>query len=118
MTPTTPFLANRIGIKRSYIFSLVAFTLGSLFCGLSWSLPMLIFFRIVQDLGGAVLLPLSMTMLFREFPPHERGVAMATLRVPSLLAPPLGPILGGYLVTYASWQAIFFINIPIGVIAF
>lgn len=117
MTPTTPFLANRIGIKRSYIFSLVAFTLGSVACGLSWSLPMLIFFRIVQGLGGAVLLPLSITMLLREFPPQERGVAMATIGVPSLLAPALGPIVGGYLVTYADWRLIFFINVPIGVIA-
>jgi EmrB/QacA subfamily drug resistance transporter len=118
MTPTTPFLANRIGIKRSYILSLVAFTLGSVACGLSWSLPMLVFFRIVQGLGGAVLLPLSITMLFREFPPQERGVAMATLGVPTLLAPALGPIVGGYLVTFADWQTIFFINVPIGVIAF
>ncbi len=118
MTPTTPFLANRIGIKRSYILSLVAFTLGSVACGLSWSLPMLIFFRIVQGLGGAVLLPLSITMLFREFPPQERGVAMATLGVPALLAPALGPIVGGYLVTFADWRTIFFINVPIGVIAF
>ena len=118
MTPTTPFLANRIGIKRSYILSLVAFTAGSVACGLSWSLPMLIFFRIVQGLGGAVLLPLSITMLLREFPPQERGVAMATIGVPTLLAPALGPIVGGYLVTYADWRTIFFINAPIGVIAF
>jgi EmrB/QacA subfamily drug resistance transporter len=118
MTPTTPFLANRIGIKRSYILSLVAFTLGSVACGLSWSLPMLIFFRIVQGLGGAVLLPLSITMLLREFPPQERGVAMATIGIPTLLAPALGPIVGGYLVTFADWRTIFFINVPIGVIAF
>src|SRR5258708_39048922 len=79
---------------------------------------MLIFFRIVQGLGGAVLLPLSITMFLREFPPQERGVAMATIGVPSLLAPALGPIVGGYLVTYADWRTIFFINVPIGVIAF
>lgn len=118
MTPTTTFLANSIGIKRSYLLSLVAFTLGSVLCGLSWNLPMLIFFRIVQGLGGAILLPLSMTILFREFPPQERGMAMATLGVPSLLAPALGPIVGGYLVTYADWRTIFFINVPIGVLAF
>jgi EmrB/QacA subfamily drug resistance transporter len=118
ITPTTPYLANRIGIKRSYLLSLVAFTLGSVLCGLSWNLPMLIFFRIVQGLGGAILLPLSMTVLFREFQPQERGVAMATFGVPALLAPALGPIVGGYLVTYADWRTIFFINVPIGVIAF
>src|SRR5215469_6865365 len=118
MTPTTPFLAKTFGIKRSYMFSLVAFTLGSVLCGFSWNLPMLIFFRVVQGLGGAILLPLSMTILFREFPPQERGVAMATIGVPTLLAPALGPIVGGYLVTYADWRTIFFINVPIGVIAF
>ncbi|HEX6555382.1 MAG TPA: DHA2 family efflux MFS transporter permease subunit [Ktedonobacteraceae bacterium] len=117
MTPTAPYLANNVGIKRSFILSLIAFTLGSLLCGLSWSLPMLILFRVVQGLGGAVLLPLSFTMLFREFAPGERGLALGTLGIPTLLAPALGPILGGYIVTFASWQLIFFINIPIGIVA-
>jgi len=117
ITPTAPYLANNVGIKRSFILSLIAFTLGSLLCGLSWSLPMLILFRVVQGLGGAVLLPLSFTMLFREFAPGERGLALGTLGIPTLLAPALGPILGGYIVTFASWQLIFFINIPIGIVA-
>ncbi|HLZ80717.1 MAG TPA: MDR family MFS transporter [Ktedonobacteraceae bacterium] len=117
MTPTASYLANNFGIKRSYIFSLIAFTLGSLLCGLSWSLPVLILFRVLQGLGGAILLPLSFTMIFREFPPDQRGLALGTLGVPTLLAPALGPILGGYLVTYVGWQVIFFINIPIGIVA-
>jgi len=117
MTPTASYLANNFGIKRSYIFSLIAFTLGSLLCGLSWSLPVLILFRVLQGLGGAILLPLSFTMIFREFPPEQRGLALGTLGVPTLLAPALGPILGGYLVTYVGWQVIFFINIPIGIVA-
>ena len=117
ITPTAPYLANNVGIKRSFILSLIAFTLGSLLCGLSWSLPMLILFRVVQGLGGAVLLPLSFTMLFREFAPGERGLALGTLGIPTLLAPALGPILGGYIVTFSSWQLIFFINIPIGIVA-
>jgi len=117
MTPTAPYLANNFGIKRSYILSLIAFTLGSLLCGLSWSLPLLILFRVLQGLGGAILLPLSFTMIFREFPPEERGLALGTLGVPTLLAPALGPILGGYLVTFVSWRVIFFINIPIGIVA-
>src|SRR5258708_19189477 len=79
---------------------------------------MRLLFRIVEVLGGAALLPLCRAMLRREFPPQERGVAMATIGVPSLLAPALGPIVGGYLVTYADWRLIFFINVPIGVIAF
>ena len=110
MTPTASYLANTVGIKRSYILSLIAFTLGSLLCGLAWSLPVLILFRVLQGLGGAILLPLSFTLLFREFPPEERGFALGTLGIPTLLAPALGPILGGYLVTFADWRVIFFIN--------
>lgn len=116
-TPLVAFFAERLGIKRLYIISLAAFTLGSALCGLAWSLPVLILFRILQGLGGAALFPLSMTLLFREFPPQERGSAMGFFGVPALLAPALGPTLGGYIVTYAGWPLIFFINVPIGIVA-
>lgn len=116
-TPMAAFFADTIGIKRFYIFSLAAFTLGSAFCGIAWSLPVLILFRVFQGLGGAALFPLSITLLFRAFPPAERGVAMGTFGVPALLAPAIGPTLGGYLVTYAGWQLIFYINVPVGIIA-
>jgi DHA2 family multidrug resistance protein len=116
-TPAAAFFSDRLGIKRFYIISLVAFTAGSALCGLAWSLPILITFRILQGLGGAALFPLSITLLFREFPPQERGMAMGFFGVPALLAPALGPTLGGYLVTYAGWQLIFYINVPIGIIA-
>ncbi len=115
--PLVAFLTDRLGVKRFYIFSLVAFTIGSAMCGFSWSLPMLILFRILQGLGGAALLPLAMTMLFSVFPPRERGVAMGVFGVPVLLAPAIGPTLGGYLVTYSGWQLIFFINVPVGILA-
>jgi EmrB/QacA subfamily drug resistance transporter len=116
-TPTAGYFADRLGIKRYYIISLGAFTLGSALCGVAWSLPILIVFRILQGLGGAALFPLSITLLFREFPPQERGTAMGFFGVPALLAPALGPTLGGYLVTFVGWQAIFFINVPIGILA-
>ncbi|HEX6483329.1 MAG TPA: MDR family MFS transporter [Ktedonobacteraceae bacterium] len=116
-TPAAAFFSDRLGIKRFYIMSLVAFTIGSAMCGLAWSLPILIAFRILQGLGGAALFPLSITLLFREFPPQERGMAMGFFGVPALLAPAIGPTLGGYLVTYAGWQLIFYINVPIGIIA-
>jgi DHA2 family multidrug resistance protein len=116
-TPTAAYFADTIGIKRFYIISLTAFTLGSALCGLAWSLPVLITFRVLQGLGGAALFPLSITLLFREFPPQERGTAMGFFGVPALLAPAIGPTLGGYLVTFVGWQAIFFINVPIGIIA-
>ncbi len=117
ITPTAGYFADTLGTKRFYIMSLAAFTIGSVLCGLAWSLPVLIFFRVLQGAGGAALFPLSITMLFREFPPQERGVASGVFGVPALLAPAIGPTLGGYLVTYAGWQAIFFINLPIGILA-
>src|SRR5436190_8317350 len=116
-TPTAAFFADTLGIKRFYIISLIAFTLGSALCGLAWSLPILITFRVIQGLGGAALFPLSITLMFREFPPQERGIAMGIFGVPALLAPALGPTLGGYLVTYAGWQLIFYINVPVGIVA-
>jgi DHA2 family multidrug resistance protein len=118
VTPTSAFFSDRLGIKRFYLISLTVFTLGSALCGLAWSLPVLIFFRILQGIGGAALFPLSITLLFREFPPQERGSAMGFFGIPALLAPALGPTLGGYLVTYAGWQLIFYINVPIGILAF
>jgi EmrB/QacA subfamily drug resistance transporter len=117
ITPTSAYFSERFGIKRFYIFSLAAFTIGSALCGVAWSLPVLIFFRVLQGAGGAALFPLSLTLLFREFPPQERGTAMGFFGIPTLLAPALGPTLGGYLVTYADWQSIFFINVPIGIVA-
>ncbi|MBO0791210.1 MAG: DHA2 family efflux MFS transporter permease subunit, partial [Ktedonobacteraceae bacterium] len=116
VTPTSAFFASKLGIKRYYIISLAAFTAGSALCGLAWNLPVLIFFRILQGIGGAALFPMSITLLFREFPPHERGTAMGFFGIPALLGPALGPTLGGYLVTYADWQAIFYINVPVGIV--
>ena len=115
--PLTGYFSNRFGLKRFYIIALTAFTIGSLLCGLAWSLPVLILFRVLQGFGGSFLLPMTITLLYREFPPQERGVATGFLGIPILLAPALGPSLGGYIVTYGSWQLIFFINVPIGILA-
>src|SRR5260370_28558729 len=71
-TPLTPFLSERLGLKRLYLLAVALFTIGSAFCGLAWSLEVLIFFRVLQGAAGACLFPLSITMLYREFPPHER----------------------------------------------
>jgi DHA2 family multidrug resistance protein len=79
---------------------------------------MLIAFRIMQGLGGSCLMPTSITLLYNEFPPEERGAAMGMLGVPILIAPALGPTVGGYLVTYLSWRWVFYINVPIGIIGF
>ncbi len=117
VTPTASYFSDRFSIKRFYIFSLAAFTIGSALCGLAWSLPVLILFRILQAAGGAALFPLSITLLFREFLPQERGMAMGFFGIPALLAPALGPTLGGYIVTFAGWPLIFYINVPVGIIA-
>lgn len=117
VTPTTAFFANRLGMKRFYVLSLILFTLGSALCGFAWNLPMLIVFRVIQAIGGATLFPLAVSFLFSEFPPQQRGLAAGVLSISALMAPAVGPTLGGYLVTYASWPLIFFINVPVGIVA-
>ena len=117
-TPLTPFLSELLGLKRFYLLALALFTLGSALCGLAWSLPVLVFFRILQGAGGAPLMPLAFTLLFREFPPQERGAANGALGIPVLLAPALGPTIGGYIVTSIGWPLIFYLNVPIGIVGF
>lgn len=117
-TPLTPFFSTYLGLKRFYLVILALFVISSALCGLAWSLGALISFRVLQGLSGACLLPMSFTLLYREFPPQERGAAVGALGIPILLAPALGPTVGGYIVTYASWQLIFYINVPIGIIGF
>jgi EmrB/QacA subfamily drug resistance transporter len=114
--PLSGFLAERVGMKRLYMITLVCFTLGSALCGLAWNLPSLIVFRVLQGLGGGMLQPLGMAIVFTMITPLERGRFMGVLGLPMLLAPLLGPTLGGYLVQYASWRTIFLINLPIGVV--
>jgi EmrB/QacA subfamily drug resistance transporter len=115
-TPLTAFLTDRLGIKRFYLISLAGFTIGSALCGIAWSLPMLILFRVLQGATGAFLMPVAITLLYREFPPAERGTAMGVLGIPILLAPAFGPTVGGYIVTFASWQLLFYLNVPLGII--
>ncbi|HEY4383075.1 MAG TPA: DHA2 family efflux MFS transporter permease subunit [Ktedonobacteraceae bacterium] len=115
-TPLTAFLSQRLGQKRLYLLALTGFTIGSVLCGFAFNLPMLIFFRIVQGAMGAFMSPLAITLLYSEFPMEERGVALGALGIPILLAPAIGPTVGGYIVTFLGWQLIFFINLPIGII--
>jgi EmrB/QacA subfamily drug resistance transporter len=114
-TPLTAYLAARLGTKRLYLIALAVFTLFSALCGLAWSLPALIFSRILQGAGGAFLGPISITLLYSVFPPQERGRAQGMLGIPILFAPALGPTLGGYLITFVNWRLIFYINVPIGI---
>ena len=114
--PISGFLAERVGMKRLYILTLVLFTAGSALCGLAWNLPSLILFRMLQGLGGGMLQPLGMAIVFTQITPLERGRFMGVLGLPMLLAPILGPTVGGYLVEYSSWRMIFLINLPIGAV--
>jgi EmrB/QacA subfamily drug resistance transporter len=116
--PITGWAADRFGTKRIYMTSLVLFTLGSAASGLSWSADSMIVFRILQGVGGGMIMPAVMTILTKKAGPHRMGRVMGVLGVPMLLAPILGPILGGWLVDDVSWRWIFFINLPIGVVAF
>ena len=116
--PVTGWAADRFGTKRIYMTSLVLFTLGSMASGLAWSADSLIFFRVLQGVGGGMIMPAVMTIMTKKAGPHRMGRVMGVLGVPMLLAPIVGPILGGWLVDDASWRWIFFINLPIGIVAF
>jgi EmrB/QacA subfamily drug resistance transporter len=116
--PVSGWAADRFGTKRIYLWSLVLFTLGSVLSGLAWSAESLIAFRVLQGFGGGMIMPLVMTIMTRKAGPHRMGRVMGVLGVPMLIAPILGPILGGWLVDNASWRWIFFINLPIGIAAF
>jgi len=115
--PLTGWAADRFGTKRLYMIAITLFTLGSVLCATAWSINALIGFRVLQGLGGGMLMPLGMTIMTRAAGPKRMGRLMAILGVPMLLGPILGPILGGWLIDAASWHWIFLINVPIGVIA-
>ncbi|GAA4687551.1 DHA2 family efflux MFS transporter permease subunit [Nocardioides nanhaiensis] len=115
--PLSGWAADRFGTKRLYMLALVLFTAGSVLCAAADSVQTLTAFRVVQGLGGGMLMPLGMTIMTRAAGPERVGRVMAVLGVPMLLGPIFGPILGGWLIDIASWHWIFLINLPIGVAA-
>src|SRR5579863_601622 len=115
--PLSGWIADRFGTKRLYMGSIAMFVLGSCLSGLAWSSATIILFRILQGLGGGMVMPAGMTILTRAAGPGRLGRVMAIMGVPMLLGPILGPIIGGWLVTDVSWRWIFFINLPIGIVA-
>jgi len=115
--PAAGYFSLRFGIKKLFIICLLFFTFGSLLCGLAQSETMLIAFRVLQGLGGGALFPLAQSIALRAFPPAERANASAVTGIPVLLAPAFGPTIGGLLTDTLGWEYIFFINVPVGILA-
>lgn len=114
--PASGWLGDRFGTKKTFVFALVMFTLASALCGAAWNIESLVAFRVLQGVGGGMLTPVGTAMLYRAYPPEERPRASSILSMVTVLAPAIGPVLGGLLVEKASWRWIFYVNLPIGVI--
>ena len=117
VVPITGYLGVRYGMKRMFIVSLAIFTFGSFICAMAWSNNSLVFARVVQAVGGGMLMPIGMAVMFMEVPRDKVGVAIGVWGISSMAAPAIGPTLGGYLVDNFSWHWIFMINVPVGLAA-
>jgi len=117
MLPTSGWIARRIGRKRLLLLSILIFTLASLLCGMAINMPMLIVARILQGVGGGGMQPLAQAILLESFPPRQHGTAMAVFGIGVIVAPIIGPTLGGWITDSYSWRWIFYINLPIGILA-
>lgn len=114
--PASAWLSDRFGTRRVFAASVLIFTLGSLACGVSQTLTQLVAARVLQGIGGALLMPIGRYVLVRAFGPKDFVAAMSTAGIPGLLGPVLGPLLGGVLSQYASWRWIFLVNVPVGLV--
>jgi DHA2 family multidrug resistance protein len=117
MTPPTGFLAGRFGLKRLFLVSIAGFTVASMLCGMAQSVTQIVLFRVLQGAFGAALVPLSQTVLLGAYPRERQGFAMALFGMGVMVGPVLGPVLGGWLTENYSWRWVFYINLPIGIIA-
>jgi MFS family permease len=116
--PMAGWASDRFGTKRLYLVTIALFTLASMACGVAQNLPELVLFRVLQGLGGGMLMPIGMTIIMRAVGPQNMGRVMGIFGIPMLLAPAVGPVLGGWFVQDFSWRLIFYVNVPIGLIAF
>ncbi len=116
--PVTGWAARRFGARRIYMVSLVLFTLGSALCGLSTSIDSLVLFRVLQGFGGGMIMPVAMMIMAQVAGPQSMGRLMGFVSMPAMIAPILGPVVGGLILENLHWSWIFFVNVPIGVVAF
>ena len=115
--PISGWLSNAFGRKRFFMLCLVIFTISSLLCGIAPSLGAIIIFRVLQGIGGGGLQPMAQAILADVFPPEKRGLAFAVYGVTAVIAPTIGPTLGGWITDNYTWRWIFFINLPVGILA-
>jgi len=115
VVPLSGWLGLRIGLTRLYVGAMVGFAVGSALCGLAWNLDSILLFRVIQAIPGGVLPVVSLTLLYQIVPPQKIGSAMGLYGLGVVVAPAIGPTLGGYLVEYFDWRLIFFINVPVGI---
>jgi len=115
--PLAGWLSDRYGAKNIFLLSIILFTIGSALCALAGSVEQLIIYRVIQGLGGGMVAPIAMAFTYRLAPPGKVGAVMGMIGIPMLLAPALGPVIGGWLIEDATWHWIFLINVPVGVIA-
>ena len=118
MTPLAGWLAQKIGRKRMFLMSIFGFTVASMLCGIATSLPEIVIFRLLQGIAGASMMPLSQTVMLDIYPPKQIPQVMAIWSAAVILGPIVGPALGGWLTENLSWRWVFFINLPIGIVAF
>lgn len=118
MTPLTGWLAGRFGRKNTFLISVAGFTVTSAMCGVATSLEEMVFFRLIQGISGAALIPLSQAILFDINPPENHGKAMAMWGIGVTLGPIVGPVVGGWLTDTYNWRWVFYINVPIGILTF
>ena len=117
LVPAVGWLGARLGTKRLFLLSTFTFITGSALSGLAWDVNSLIFFRIIQGIGGGPLTPLGMSILYSTFPPDKRGLAMGLYNFSFSFGPAIAPALGGHLIEVLNWRAIFYINVPVGLIS-
>src|SRR4051812_16811014 len=115
VVPVSAWLASRFGPGRVYNLSLLGFAAGSALCGLAWDLNSIVAFRVIQAIAGGVLPVVTLTILYKIVPKEKIGAAMGMYGLGIVVAPAIGPTLGGYLVEYVDWRLIFFINVPVGI---